>query len=71
MTTIKYDTGHHAGGTPEARVASRLRNSGAGADVKPDHTVQKGDSPLRTFTNIHSHGQGAGHGRGPREGDES
>jgi hypothetical protein len=33
------------------RINDRLRNSGEGA--KPDVTVQKGNSPLRTFTNIH------------------
>ena len=28
MTEVRYDKSHHAGGTPEARIASRLRNSG-------------------------------------------
>jgi len=56
MADIKYDTTHHAGATPEARIANRLRNSGDTANA--DHVVQKGSSPLRTFTNIHEKGQG-------------
>jgi hypothetical protein len=48
---VKYDRSHPAGGTAEARVASRLRNSGEGAN--PDVSVQKGSSPSRTFTNLH------------------
>jgi hypothetical protein len=55
MVEVRYKP-HHSGNTPEARVASRLRNSGVGPDHQPDHVVQKGDSPLRTFTNIHSAG---------------
>jgi hypothetical protein len=47
---VRYDTGHHAGATPEARIANRLRNSGKGAD----HVVQKGTGPTRTFTNVHN-----------------
>jgi hypothetical protein len=35
----------------EERIANRLKNSGDGA--KPDVSVKKGDSPSRTFTNIH------------------
>jgi hypothetical protein len=50
MTEVKYDRGHHAGGTPEARIASRLRNSGG---EEADHIVQKGSGPTRTYTNIH------------------
>jgi hypothetical protein len=50
MGEIRYNTEHHAGGTPEARISSRLRNSGGDhADV----VVQKGDGPTRAFTNIH------------------
>jgi hypothetical protein len=45
---------HHAGNTAEERIASRLRNSGAGA--KPETTVQTGNSDRRTFHNIHSAG---------------
>jgi hypothetical protein len=44
----------HAGNTPEARIANRLRNSGAGA--KPNTSVQKGEGPTRTFHNIHNAG---------------
>lgn len=47
---IKYDKSHPAGGTPEARIASRLRNSG---DPRADVVVQKGSGPTRTFHNIH------------------
>jgi hypothetical protein len=47
----KYDRSHHAGATPEARIANRLRNSG-GNDA--DHIVQKGEGPTRTFTNVHN-----------------
>jgi hypothetical protein len=38
---VKYNTSHHAGATPEARIASRLRNSGG---EEADHIVQKGSS---------------------------
>src|SRR6516225_2910508 len=53
MSHVKYDTSHHAGATPEARIASRLRNSGG---EEADHIVQKGSGPTRTFTNIHHPG---------------
>jgi hypothetical protein len=39
------------GPSMEERIANRLKNSGDGA--KPDVSVKKGDSPSRTFTNIH------------------
>lgn len=55
---IKYDRSHPAGGTPEARIASRLKNSGAGA--KPNTTVQTGNSPSRVYHNIHPPGQTVG-----------
>jgi hypothetical protein len=42
------------GPSMEQRVANRLRNSGAGAN--PNVTVQKGDGPTRTHTNIHHSG---------------
>jgi len=48
MQDVRYNK---AGGTPEQRIANRLRNSGGeGAD----HTVQHGTGPTRTFTNIHN-----------------
>ena len=51
MGETKYNTSHHAGGTPEARIASRLRNSG---DVNnSEHSVVHGTGPTRTYTNIH------------------
>jgi hypothetical protein len=49
MGETKYNTSHHAGGTPEARIASRLRNSG---DVKnSEHSVVHG----RAHENLHEH----------------
>ena len=51
---VKYDTSHHAGATPEARIANRLRNSGVTEEA--DHVVQKGSGPTRAFTNIHHKG---------------
>jgi hypothetical protein len=56
---VKYDKSHHAGGTPEARIASRLRNSGG---EEADHIVQKGSGPTRAFTNIHNPGSARQHG---------
>ena len=52
MPHIQYDRNHHAGGTPEARIANRLRNSGDAKNA--DHVVQKGEGPTRTFHNIHN-----------------
>ena len=62
MTEVKYNTSHHAGATPEARIANRLRNSGDTANA--DHVDQKGSGPTRTFTNIDNsrqHRYGPGH----------
>jgi hypothetical protein len=65
---VKYDKGHHAGATPEARINNRLRNSGVGdCGATPDHVVQRGTGPGRTFTNIH---ESAGHGPVHHERDE-
>lgn len=50
---VRYKS-HPSGNTPEARIANRLRNSGAGA--KPDHIVTHGKGPTRTHTNIHHAG---------------
>jgi hypothetical protein len=67
MTEVKYDKSHHSGGTPEARITARLRNSGG---EEADHVVQKGSGPTRTFTNIHHPGSARQHGSGnPGEGD--
>jgi hypothetical protein len=64
---VKYDTSHHAGATPEARISNRLRNSGG---EEADHIVQKGSGPTRTFTNIHNPGSARRHGSvNPGEGD--
>jgi hypothetical protein len=46
---VKYDKSHHAGGTPEQRIANRLRNSGG---EESDHSVVHGAGPTRTWTNI-------------------
>jgi hypothetical protein len=54
MSEVKYNTSHHAGATPEQRIANRLRNSGETKDA--DHIVQKGSGPTRAFTNIHHKG---------------
>jgi len=53
MGEIKYDKSHHAGATPEARIANRLRNSGG---EEADHHAVHGTGPTRTHTNIHSTG---------------
>jgi hypothetical protein len=58
-------TSGDAGATPEARIASRLRNSGG---EEADHIVQKGSGPTRTFTNIHHPGSARQHG-GPNKGE--
>jgi hypothetical protein len=50
MPTVKYNTSHHSGATPEARISNRLRNSGG---EEADHIVHKGSGPTRTVTNIH------------------
>ena len=39
------------GPSMEQRIADLLKNSGEGA--RPDVSVQKGEGPLRTHTNIH------------------
>jgi hypothetical protein len=57
MAEIKYDKSHHAGATPEARLANRYRNSG---DKTADHVIKHGSSPSRTYENIHERGQGGG-----------
>ena len=61
----KYDKSHHAGGTPEARINARLRNSGAGAF--PDTTVQNGSSAQRVFHNVHLAGHRPNPGTAARE----
>jgi hypothetical protein len=56
MPEVKYNPEH---GTPEARIANRLRNSGG---EEADHIVKKGDGPTRTITNIHNPGSSRQHG---------
>jgi hypothetical protein len=46
------------GPSMEQRIADRQKNSGAGAN--PDVSVQKGNSPQRTFHNIHHSGSHGG-----------
>jgi hypothetical protein len=59
MVETKYNTSHHAGATPEARIANRLKNSGGeGAD----HHAVHGTGPTRTHTNIHNSGSARKHG---------
>ena len=53
MPHEKYDISHHAGATPEARIANRLRNSGG---EEAHHHAVHGTGPTRTHTNIHSTG---------------
>jgi len=55
---IKYDKSHHAGGTPDARIANRLRNSGG---EEADTILQKGSGPTRTYHNIHNPGSARQH----------
>ncbi len=66
MTEVKYDRFHHAGATPEARIAARLRNSG-GTDA--NHIVQKGEGPTRTFHNVHNAGHKIQPGTLPDKGE--
>ena len=49
MPEVKYNPAHHAGGTPEARIAGRLRNSGEGAGTTPD-VIWAGKPPFERFT---------------------
>ena len=66
MVEVKYRQDHHAGATPEARIAHRLRNSG---DTKnADHVVQTGNSPNRVFTNVH-HSRAQQYGEGVQGND--
>jgi hypothetical protein len=57
---IKYDKSHPAGGTAEARITARLKNSG---DPSAAVVVQKGSGPQRTITNIHPPGGHGGTGK--------
>jgi hypothetical protein len=60
---VKYDTTHHSGATPEARIANRLRNSGNAEEA--DHHAVHGTGPTRAHTNVHEKGnvmqRGPGH----------
>jgi hypothetical protein len=56
---VKYDRNHHAGGTPEARINNRQRNSGG---EEADTIVKTGTGERRTFHNIHNPGSSRQHG---------
>ena len=58
---VKYNASHHAGATPEQRIAARLRNSGDCDNA--DAVVQKGEGPTRAITNIHHSGSAGQHGK--------
>jgi hypothetical protein len=68
MTEVKYDKSHHAGGTPEARIAARLKPSSSHATA--DHHVMQGSGPTRVHHTVHTYGQQATHGAGPLSHDE-
>ena len=58
---VKYNTSHHAGATPEQRIANRLKNSGDVAHA--DHHAVHGTGPTRTHTNSdHSRNEQYGDG---------
>jgi hypothetical protein len=57
---VKFNTGHHAGATPEARIHNRERNSGG---EEADVIVKTGDGARRTFHNIHNPGSARQHGK--------
>jgi hypothetical protein len=61
MAEERYDKSHPAGGTPEARIANRLRNSGGDIDTVNHHAVH-GTGPTRTHTNVHGSGSSKSHG---------
>ena len=60
----KYDKSHHAGATPEQRIASRLRNSGGDG---ADHHAVHGTGPTRAHTNVHHSGHVVQPGTAARE----
>jgi hypothetical protein len=61
MVEVKYNREHHAGATPEARIANRLKTSaepqrGSGAQVTT------GSGPNRTVTTVHHSANTRQHG---------
>jgi hypothetical protein len=69
MAEVKYRQDHHAGSTPEARVAARLKNSGG---EEADHIIQSGSGSRRLFHNVHLSGTARQHGKeNPGEGSIS
>jgi hypothetical protein len=59
MVETKYNTSHHAGGTPQERIANRLKPSaGAGAG---DVQTTTGSGPNRVVHTIHNPGSARQH----------
>jgi hypothetical protein len=58
---VKYDTTHHAGATPEARIRNRLKPS-AEPQRGPGAQVTNGSGPTRTVTTIHQSANTRQHG---------
>ena len=56
-----------SGPSMEQRIQNRLRNSGEGAGTTPDVTVKTGNSPLRTFHNIHNAAGNQARGEGEKK----
>jgi hypothetical protein len=61
MAEERYDKSHHAGGTPEARIANRLKPS-AEPQRGSDSQVTHGTGPTRTVTTIHHSANTRQHG---------
>lgn len=68
MQDVRYNKSHHAGATPEARIANRLRNSGDAKNA--DHVIQTGNSARRTFHNIFNSANHVGVAHAPKDGDK-
>lgn len=63
MAEVKYNQSHHAGATPQERIANRLKPSGMpGQGGMATH----GTGPTRTHTFLHESGNVGAHG-GPRK----
>jgi hypothetical protein len=60
MVEVKYNQAHPAGGTAEARIASRLKGSG---HPSASSVTKQGDGPTRTITSIHQPASQGGSGK--------
>jgi hypothetical protein len=58
-------------GSMQDRIHARLRNSGDGEGARPDFTVRQGNSPTRTFHNVHHGSSQGGAKRQNRDSDGS